>query len=347
MKLFPDLTFAPKNNLTIHMIDVGQGLCIGVNLPNGDNVVIDTGDNSSLASVDRYIAKVLLRHSKTLNHMIISHPDSDHSGNVLDLFTKYHPTNVYIPHMITELEDGSLQYFDSYYSFFNTITSDKSVNIDYNFAGKVLNLGGVKFTWLAPNRDYYASSNDYSAVILIEYLDFSMLVTGDIGHNTGQENKVNTEMEVMTFASILGIDTDIDVLQIAHHGSKYSTNLEFLEYFTPEVALISVSEDNSYGHPADEIFYNMQEYDDMYNKDLLSNTYTTMSDNNIVISVDAESNYVIRDVGNIHDYLFISFIIVDILIFSILVFKLIDYVLGYLELRRMRLILFHLESDKK
>ena len=44
---------------------------------------------------------------------------------------------------------------------------------------------------------------------------------------------------------------DIEVLEVGHHGSKYSTSKELLAALTPETAVISVG-GNSYGHPADE-----------------------------------------------------------------------------------------------
>ena len=340
MSLVPDMSFAPISNLNIHMLDVGQGLCMAINLPNGQNIIIDTGDACSFSNVDRYIDKILLRGSRTLDYMIISHPDSDHAGNAKYILDKYQPLNVCIPKMLTELENGSLKNYAEYYSFYNAININKKVNIEYNFVGKVLQIDNVKFTWLGPNRDYYATSNDYSTAILIEYFDFSMLFTADIGHNTGQNNKVNTEMEVMNFASSLGIDSDIDVLQIAHHGSRYCTSIEFLEYFKPVTALISVGE-NSYGHPSDEVYKNILEYDNLYNKDLISNTHITKNVNNIIISVANDSNYVVGYIENVQNYLFISFVFVDLLFLAVALYKLLDYILGYIELRKKNSIYYN------
>ena len=46
---------------------------------------------------------------------------------------------------------------------------------------------------------------------------------------------------------------ELDVLVVGHHGSKYSTSPEFLGLTQPRVAVISVEEDNRYGHPAQEV----------------------------------------------------------------------------------------------
>lgn len=44
--------------------------------------------------------------------------------------------------------------------------------------------------------------------------------------------------------------TDVDFLKTAHHGSRYSTGAEFLEIVRPELAVVSCSATNTYGHPS-------------------------------------------------------------------------------------------------
>ena len=44
----------------------------------------------------------------------------------------------------------------------------------------------------------------------------------------------------------------VDVLKVAHHGSAYSSSMEFLELIAPKVAVISCGSNNSYGHPHKE-----------------------------------------------------------------------------------------------
>ena len=43
---------------------------------------------------------------------------------------------------------------------------------------------------------------------------------------------------------------DVDFLKTAHHGSRYSTGAEFLEIVRPELAVVSCSATNTYGHPS-------------------------------------------------------------------------------------------------
>ena len=51
---------------------------------------------------------------------------------------------------------------------------------------------------------------------------------------------------------------NITLLKVAHHGSRYTTDEEFLQLVSPKVALISCGRDNSYGHPHDELLQRLE-----------------------------------------------------------------------------------------
>jgi len=85
-----------------------------------------------------------------------------------------------------------------------------------------------------------ASPNTQSIVLLLEAGDTSALFTGDI--DTKTEEKIISENN-------LG---QIDILKVAHHGSKYSTGERFLTAIRPKIAVISVGK-NPWGHPTEEV----------------------------------------------------------------------------------------------
>ena len=89
--------------------------------------------------------------------------------------------------------------------------------------------------------------NDNSMVILIDHRGFKTLFTGDISENV--EKKINR---------------DIDILKVAHHGSRTSTSKEFLENTSPKFALISAGVNNSYGHPHQEVLQNLEKHGIIY-----------------------------------------------------------------------------------
>ena len=105
--------------------------------------------------------------------------------------------------------------------------------------GEVLHLGEVTIKLLAPEAGASgADVNEDGMVAEIQYGSFKALFTGDIGEET--EKKLLSDLE------------DVDFLKVGHHGSGYSTCTEFLEVIRPEVAVISCSESNTYGHPSAE-----------------------------------------------------------------------------------------------
>ena len=67
-----------------------------------------------------------------------------------------------------------------------------------------------------------------------------ILLMGDAGDQT---EKVMLEM---------GGLPDVDILKVGHHGSKYASTMVFLEKVRPELAVISVGANNTYGHPTQE-----------------------------------------------------------------------------------------------
>ena len=325
MQLFPDYNKIDAP-FEMHVLDVGQALCIVVHTENNKNIVYDTGKLEDWETVEKYIDKVILRNGGSLDCMIISHVDGDHSGNANNILIKYKPKQVFIPNMKVAIENHNYIYEDNYKDFLNNLYSSDSI-ISYNYAGVNYNLEDLQLTWLAPNKDYYENNNDYSAVILVEYNNFKSLLTGDTGHNSGLSNYDNTEMQALNYAYTHGLNMDIDVLIAGHHGSKYSTSYDMLNITKPENIIVSVGK-NNYGQPSNELYQNAIKYDNENNTNLSKNIYITLDSNNIVVSYNLES-YKINFIDSIHSYLFVSFIVVDILIFVPTFYMLIDSAMIY------------------
>jgi len=84
------------------------------------------------------------------------------------------------------------------------------------------------------------NENDCSQVVRVTLGNFSGLFTGDMG--------ISEELALIAE----GVIKKTDVLKVAHHGSKYSSSMEFLQAVSPELAVISVGRKNSYGHPTED-----------------------------------------------------------------------------------------------
>ena len=116
-------------------------------------------------------------------------------------------------------------------------------------AGDQLKIGELTFNCLHPDEKGYTDKNQGSLVLLASYGEFDFLMTGDI------DNEIEKGL-------IDKISDSIEVLKVAHHGSATASSEEFLMKLNPSVALVSVGENNRYGHPAKECMERLEQFCD-------------------------------------------------------------------------------------
>ena len=122
--------------------------------------------------------------------------------------------------------------------------------------GAEYRLGEAVFTFIGPVEEY-SDTNDNSLVLRLTYGDKSFLFTGDM------------EREAENDLLDSGVKLSSDVLKVGHHGSSTSTSYRFLYEVSPEIAVISCGEDNSYGHPHEEVLSRLSDADvTVYRTDL-------------------------------------------------------------------------------
>lgn len=119
--------------------------------------------------------------------------------------------------------------------------------------------------------DFAGDKNDLSLVLHISYGAFDMLFTGDIGASV--ESGIVGQMEAWGISGC-------DVLKVAHHGSKNSTEDYFLSHVRPKIALISCGRDNFYGHPHEELLRRLEM--------AKCKTYVTSWDGELIIETDGK-----------------------------------------------------------
>ena len=116
--------------------------------------------------------------------------------------------------------------------------------ISYYSCIKELNIDDNKLYFL--NNKDYGNENDNSSVIYTELNNLKFLFMGDAG--------VEVEEDLIEKYNL----QDIDVLKVGHHGSKTSTGKEFIDEVNPKYSIISVGENNRYGHPNDNDLENLE-----------------------------------------------------------------------------------------
>ncbi len=261
-------------DLKVYFIDIGQGDCIFIELPDGKNMLIDAGEkrNAGKAKIDKY-----LRDEKgnkvTIDYCVATHPDSDHIGLMPYVYEQYDVLKSYRPYVYSEnksasalpyelnkgikIKNSSNIYFDyitnvnaeqTYWEFFK----DDS-DFSNGFTGKDGEIYEYTVNFVMPYADnlndyqYFTTPNDFSAVIMLEYADRKILFTGDIEYETGKKGA--EQSFIREFSTSNPAMVDCDVLKVAHHGSDSSTSPEFLSLVKPEYSVISCGLSNKHRHP--------------------------------------------------------------------------------------------------
>lgn len=268
-----NMRYVHPKGLYIMMLDVGQGDCIYIRDENGISYLFD-GGSTDVKQAGKYRIYKTLRYMgiRRIDYAVISHGDADHVNGIKELIDMSDASFTVGEVVMPDIKDK-----DSEESYAGMIeyAHKAGINISYKKAGDVLvcdNSTAFKITCMHPCESYdYEDANDYSAVYMIEYKDFSMLMMGDAGKKAEKcmMNDWKERKELKVFA-----------LKAGHHGSRYSCSEVFLESIDPAIALISCGKDNRYKHPHKEMLTRL------HNMDI--KPYRTDEDDAIMINVSAD-----------------------------------------------------------
>lgn len=226
------------SGIELTFLDVGQGDGTFVFCEEGVNILID-GGSSSEKELGKYrlLPFMKCRGKGRLDYVFLSHLDEDHVSGVRKLLEEGRVDCLVLPKDRRGSEAAEEMVW---------LGKKKGARIWWIQPGEGLQKKKLKLTCLAPDGLYNGTNeNAASMVLLLEYDDFSALFTGDL-EKEGEEALLAKHQRE-------GCLPDCDVLKVAHHGSDYSTSQAFLEKVKPEIAVISCSENNSYGHPGKEL----------------------------------------------------------------------------------------------
>jgi competence protein ComEC len=250
----PTSTISSGGETLVAVLDVDQGQAVLIVAPDGSAALIDAG--RSQTRIREEIAPYVRALGVTeLDYLILSHPDQDHVGGmpaVLELFP------------VANWVDPGIPTTNQTYEETIEIVLDEDIPAILARQGEKLSLGGevtLSLLWPAPDLILSGSdpdSNENSAVVQITVGQIDILVTGDL-EDRGEHALIDQ----------LGADLASEVLVVGHHGSRSSSTADFLDAVDPQVALISVGEDNPYGHPHDEVLQRLRFRSvDIYRTDL-------------------------------------------------------------------------------
>lgn len=272
------LVIRPRANLEMIFLDVGQGDCIFIQSAGGESFLVD-GGSSSTSAVGTYRIIPFLKYQgvHTLEAVFVTHADEDHCNGILELLEEGRRQGIKIKNLVLPEIDEQIR--NSAYEELMQSASENRINILFVSQGQRIVADELTITCIHPRPNYQTeNSNEYSAVLLLEYGKFSALLTGDVEGQGEREMEqyLKKEFKVSVndmscgkgaFGTTCWKDESgapskrLTLLKAAHHGSRNSTSYELLAYLQPFYAVISCGENNSYGHPHEELLERLKRMD--------------------------------------------------------------------------------------
>lgn len=248
--------------MNVHFIDVGQGDSILVQTPAKKNILIDAGSPKAGPKVVDYLEKLQI---KRLDLIIATHPDIDHIGGLSHVMKSFKVNEI--------IDSGKFYTTKTYFKYMNQIKQNQIplttarkgeyIHIDPSLKIKVLN-----------TYERGKNNNQSSIVLKITYDDIDFLLMADVEKEQEKELQKAYHLEA-------------DIVKIAHHGSRTSSSLAFLQEVNPKIALITYSRKNKYGHPVQRVIENLNHTNAFI--------YSTAVFGDIVIQTDGKNFFVIPE----------------------------------------------------
>jgi len=259
------ITYRPDGAVHVVVLDVGQGDAILVEGDRGGRMVIDGGPDPSrlLVALDERLPP----WDRRIDILVLTHPHEDHVAGLAPVLERYRVGRVYEPGMIGPgpgYEAWTAAFANSTPPRFRLSTGDR------------LTLDSIRFRVLWPDANRVAdrppdggtSINNVSIVLLGEVGSERFLLTGDV------EQGVDPELIARGLPPL-------DLLKVAHHGSRTATTEAFLAQVRPRVAVVSAGAGNPYGHPAPVTMERLHE--------LAGRTYRTDTDGSVDVTLDGQA----------------------------------------------------------
>lgn len=266
----PEVTMIPEelpedSTFEIHFLDVGQADAALI-ICDEEAMLIDGGNSEDSDFIYAYLEEHEITY---LDYIVATHGHEDHVGGLSGALNYAMVGRAYCS--VTEYDSEAFSDFLKY-------LGEQEIGITVPSAGDSFMLGSADVTILGPINES-DDPNNTSIVLRVVYGDTSFLFTGDAEREE--------EQDILD----AGYKLKSTVLKVGHHGSESSTTYPFLYEIEPEYAVISVGEDNSYGHPTEAVLSRLRDADvAVYRTDMQGTVICESDGQKVTFSVERNAD---------------------------------------------------------
>lgn len=256
-----------RKEVTVAFLDVGQGDCAVISTYDGKTYLVDGGGTYGREFGENVGKNTVLPYLEylgvdELDGAFLSHPDSDHMLGLLEVLEDIPTKGLYVSeYPFAETADTAL---------LKEMVEKFQIPL---YTVKAGDADGA-FTCIYPKGAFlYGDDNHGSMVLKYSYGEADVLFTGDI--SAEDERYLLKE----------GMDVSAEILKVSHHGSRYSSDMDFLMAVEPRAAIISCGKNNVYGHPHEDVLNRLEKAG--------TEIYRTDEDGSILIKIRADGSFTI------------------------------------------------------
>lgn len=267
--LYIGYTNGPPAHTTLSVLDIGQGDSLLLHTSSGRAILIDGGGTISFerkgdewkrrrkpyeVGASRIVPLLKQRGIRQLDAVVLTHGDADHAGGLQAVIEQIGADRL--------IMNGTWKSSSTLTRLYQAAL-DRGIPIIGWKANDQWEIDDTaKLTVMYPSKHELPlpvekDQNDASLVLMLTMMkgkaSGTVLLTGDIG--------MPQEREIVSLLESTDVDIPhfIDVLKVAHHGSKTSTSKQWMDHFKPRISVISVGKNNRYGHPSEVTLQTLKE----------------------------------------------------------------------------------------
>ncbi len=237
---------------TLVFCDVGQGDGAYIRIANRFDIVVDAGPDQRILDC---LGKYMPFYDRTIELAFLSHSQRDHYGGFNSIFKRYQVDNF----LLSPIDNSATSF-----ATLKTLIIEKNIRAKSFYTGQVISFGNWSVRSFWPTNQFISSNiirskkkagfyetridlNNFSQVFLLTIGTTKILFPGDISPSSEQ---IMLKKQLPTAT----------IFKIPHHGSKNGLIEPFLQAVDPKIAVISVSKNNSFGHPSPKIIKMLKKY---------------------------------------------------------------------------------------